>query len=103
MPTRPTGPPPWRIANYPALTLAQAVAALFSVEFQVVGRDDFTHQLHVVLAETAVVNLAELPWVSTVETAPTPGVPENFRARSDHRANALAADYARAATMTAAT
>ena len=93
MPTRPTGPPPWRIANYPALTLAQAVAALFSVEFQVVGRDDFTHQLHVVLAETAVVNLAELPWVSTVETAPTPGVPENFRARSDHRANALAADY----------
>ena len=38
---------------YPALTPAQAVAALFSVEFQVVGQDDFAHQLHVVLAEAA--------------------------------------------------
>ena len=91
------------LTYYPALTPAQAVAALSSADFQMVGQDDFAHQLNVVLAEAAVVNLAELPWVSTVETAPTPDVPENFRARTDHRANALAADYARAATMTAAT
>jgi PKD repeat protein len=47
----------------------------------------------VVLAEPAVPRLAELPWVSTVEAAPAPGQPENFRGRTDHRANALATDY----------
>ncbi|GAA3958440.1 S8 family serine peptidase [Hymenobacter antarcticus] len=75
------------------LTPAQAIAALPSAEFQVVGQNDFAHQLNVVLPEASVVRLAELPWVSTVEAAPAPGVPENFRGRTDHRANALAADY----------
>ena len=41
------------LTYYPALTSAQAVAALFSVEFQMVRQDDFAHQLHVVLAEAA--------------------------------------------------
>ena len=81
------------LTYYPALTPAQAVAALSGAEFRVVGQDDFAHQLHVVLAEAAVPSLTGLPWVSTVEAAPAPGVPENFRARTDHRANALAADY----------
>jgi PKD repeat protein len=81
------------LTYYPALTPAQARAALVGAEFQVASQDDFAHQMRVVLAETAVLRLAELPWVSTVEAAPAPGQPENFRGRTDHRANALATDY----------
>lgn len=81
------------LTYYPALTPAQARAALLTAEFQVLSQDDFAHQLRVVLAEAAVLRLAGLPWVSTVEAAPAPGQPENFRGRTDHRANALATDY----------
>ncbi|MDO7875117.1 S8 family serine peptidase [Hymenobacter sp. ASUV-10] len=78
---------------YPALTAAQATAALAGTEFRVVDQDEFAHQLRVVAAENAVERLAGLPWVSTVEAAPAPGVPENHRGRTDHRANVLATDY----------
>ncbi|MBO2008448.1 S8 family serine peptidase [Hymenobacter negativus] len=81
------------LTYYPALTPAQVRTALAGAEFQVLSQDDFAHQMRVVLAETAVLRLAELPWVSTVEAAPAPGQPENFRGRTDHRANALATDY----------
>lgn len=78
---------------YPALTTAQATAALAGTEFRVVATDEFAHQLRVVAVESAVERLAGLPWVSAVEAAPAPGVPENYRGRTDHRANVLAADY----------
>lgn len=78
---------------YPALTAAQAKAALLGGEYEVTEQNDFAHQLRVVLSETAVQRLANLPWVSSVELAPAPGQPENFRGRTDHRANVLAVDY----------
>jgi PKD repeat protein len=78
---------------YPTLTPAQAVAALRQAEFTLVEQDDFAHQLRVLLPEADLARLAALPWVSTVEAAPAPGVPENFRGRTDHRANAIATDY----------
>ena len=81
------------LTYYPALTAAQATAALLAADYRLVGQDDFAHQLRVLLPEAAVARLAELPWVSTVEAVPAPGEPENFRGRTDHRANALAADY----------
>jgi len=81
------------LSYYPALTAAQATAALLAADFRLAGHDDFAHQLRVLLPEAAVPRLAELPWVSTVEAVPAPGEPENFRGRTDHRANALAADY----------
>ena len=81
------------LSYYPSLTPAQAVAALQAADFRLVSKDDFGHQLRVLLPVAAVTRLAALPWVSTVEAVPAPGEPENFRGRTDHRANALAADY----------
>ncbi len=81
------------VTYYDALTAAQALAALPRRRFALVSHDDFAHQLRLTLADADLPRLTALPWVSAVEAAPAPGVPENFRARTDHRANALATDY----------
>ena len=78
---------------YPALAPAEAVAALSAAGYEAAGHDEFSHQLRVVLPETALPALLAQPWVSAAEAAPAPGVPENFRGRTDHRANVLATDY----------
>ena len=81
------------LTYYRALTAAQATAALQAADFVLAGHDDFAHQLRVRLPEADLARLAALPWVSAVEAVPAPGEPENFRGRTDHRANALATDY----------
>ncbi len=78
---------------YPSLRPAEALAALRAAGLEAAGQDDFSHQLQVIVAETALPALLAQPWVSAAEAAPAPGVPENFRGRTDHRANALATDY----------
>ena len=78
---------------YPALSGAEAVAALPARWATLTARDEFAHQLTLTLAEADLGRLLALPWVSAVEAEPAPGEPENFRARTDHRANALATDY----------
>ena len=81
------------LSYHPALTAAQATEALRSAGFQPAGQNDFAHQLTAVIPEAAVDRLAALPWVSTVEAGPGPDATNNFRGRTDHRANALATDY----------
>ncbi|WP_052732572.1 S8 family serine peptidase [Hymenobacter terrenus] len=81
------------LTYYPALAPATAAAALQAADFRLVSHDEFAHQLRVLLPVTAVGRLTELPWASTVEAVSPPGEPENFRGRTDHRANALATDY----------
>ena len=78
---------------YPALTPAQATQAAQAAGAERVGHDEFSRQLRLVVAEADLARLAALPWVSALEEAPAPGEPENFRGRTNHRANVLAADY----------
>ena len=81
------------LTYYSALTPEAAKNALQAADFRLVSQDDFAHQLRVLLPQAAIGRLAGLPWVSAMEAVPAPGEAENFRGRTDHRANALATDY----------
>lgn len=81
------------VQYYAVLSPAQAAQALRQAEFQQAGKPDFPQQLRVLCRVADLDRLAALPWVSAVEPATPPAEPENYRGRTDHRANAIAADY----------
>lgn len=78
---------------YRTLTPAQAAQAIRAAGYEPVAHDEFARQLRLVVADADLVRVSALPWINSLEEAPAPGVPENFRGRTDHRANAIAADY----------
>ena len=90
---RPGGLVEVNVQYYATLTPAQAAQALRQTEFQEAGKPDFPQQLRVLCRPTDIARVAALPWVSAVEPATPPAEPENFRGRTDHRANAISTDY----------
>ncbi|MBD2768496.1 S8 family serine peptidase [Hymenobacter sp. BT664] len=81
------------VQYYATLTPAQAAQALRQTSFQEAGKPMFPQQLRVLCQPADIARLAALSWVSTVEPATPPAEPENFRGRTDHRANAISTDY----------
>ncbi|MBO0360398.1 S8 family serine peptidase [Hymenobacter sp. BT186] len=90
---RPGGLVEVNVLYYRTVTAAQAAQALRQTEFQEAGKPMFPQQLRVLCREADISRLAALPWVSAIEPATPPAEPENFRGRTDHRANAISTDY----------
>lgn len=78
---------------HPTIQPAEAAAALTAAGYAVTERLDFSRQITLTVPATDLAALAARPWVASLEfVAPDP-VHDNNRGRTDHRANALAADY----------
>jgi PKD repeat protein len=90
---RPGGLVEVNVQYYATLTPNQAAQALRQSGFQEAGKPMFGQQLRVLCREADIARVAALPWVSAVEPATPPAEPENFRGRTDHRANAISTDY----------
>ncbi|MCC3156185.1 S8 family serine peptidase [Hymenobacter sp. 15J16-1T3B] len=81
------------VGFHPTIQPAEAAAALTAAGYAVTERQDFSRQLTLTVPSSDLAALAARPWVASVEyVAPDP-VHDNNRGRTDHRANALAADY----------
>lgn len=81
------------VGYHPTIQPQEAAAALTAAGYAVGERLDFTRQVAATVPAADLVALASRPWVASVEyVAPDP-VHDNNRGRSDHRANAIAADY----------
>ncbi|QNH62336.1 S8 family serine peptidase [Hymenobacter sediminicola] len=81
------------VQYYATITPSQAAQALRQREWQEAGKPMFDQQLRVLCRAADIARIAALPWVSAVEPATPPAEPENFRGRTDHRANAISTDY----------
>jgi len=81
------------VQYYATLTPNQAAQALRQTQFQEAGKPMFPQQLRVLCRPADIERLAALPWVSAVEPATPPAEPENFRGRTNHRANTISTDY----------
>jgi PKD repeat protein len=81
------------ITFYESLDYETVVNYLETDGFKVVSGNGISSIVRVGLAETALPELAALPYVSTVEEVPPPGAPEDIPGRSLHRACAIDTDY----------
>ncbi|RAK63166.1 S8 family serine peptidase [Hymenobacter edaphi] len=81
------------VGYHPTIQPGEAAAAFTAAGYAVTERLDFSRQITLTVPRAALAALAARPWVASVEyVAPDP-VHDNNRGRTDHRANALAADY----------
>lgn len=81
------------VGFHPTIQPAEAAAALTAAGYAVTERQDFSRQIMLTVPAADLAALAARPWVASLEyVAPDP-VHDNNRGRTDHRANALAADY----------
>lgn len=81
------------VGFHPTIQPAEAAAALTAAGYTITERLDFSRQITLTVPAADLAALASRPWVASLEyVAPDP-VHDNNRGRTDHRANALAADY----------
>ncbi|GAA4393085.1 S8 family serine peptidase [Hymenobacter koreensis] len=81
------------VQHHSSITQAEAARQLILAGYRITARNEFSAQLTLVCPATAPLAIAALPWVASLEYVPAPAVPENQRARTDHRANVLSTDY----------
>ncbi|GAB2944621.1 hypothetical protein GCM10027048_06850 [Hymenobacter coalescens] len=81
------------VSYHPTIQPGEAAASLAAAGYAVGERLDFSRQVTITLPSAQLASLAARPWVASVEYVAADPVPEDTRARTNHRANALATDY----------